>query len=188
MLKIMFGAAVAAAIPLAGAVAQAPDSTAIAAQRAAMARLAWMDGRWRGPAVTRTAQGEHQVTQTERIGTALDGTIRVVEGKGFGADGSVGFHAFGIVSFDPRTQAYTMRSYAQGRAGDFPLRPTADGYVWEIAAGPMTIRYTATLTSGTWREIGERIAPGQPPQQFFEMNLTRIGDSDWPEAGAASAP
>ena len=28
----------------------------------------------------------------------------------------------------------------------------------------------------------------QPPHRFFEMTLTRIGDSDWPEAGAATAP
>jgi hypothetical protein len=187
VLKIISAAAL-AAISLTTAAAQAPDMAALAAQRTATARFAWMDGRWRGPAVTRTSTGEHRVIQTERIGTALDGTIRVIEGKAFDADGSVGFHAFGIVSFDPRSQTYSLRSYAQGRSGDFPLRPTEDGYVWEIAAGPMTIRYTATLANGTWREIGERIVPGQLPQQFFEMNLVRIGDSDWPEAGAAGAP
>jgi hypothetical protein len=32
------------------------------------------------------------------------------------------------------------------------------------------------------------MVPVQPPQRLFEMNLTGIGDSDWPEAGAATAP
>ena len=31
------------------------------------------------------------------------------------------------------------------------------------------------------------IAEGQPPRRIFEMNLKRIGDSDWPEAGALTA-
>jgi len=176
----------AAAAPMAAA--QAPDAAAIEAQRTAMARLSWMEGRWRGPAVTQTPSGEHRVTQTERMGPALDGTIRVIEGKGFADDGRVAFHAFGIVSYDVRQQAYSMRSYAQGRVGDFPIRLTATGMVWEIPAGPMTIRYTATVANGTWHEVGDRIVPGQPPQRFFEMTLTRIGDSDWPEAGAATAP
>ena len=179
----MIVVALALALP-AVAAAQAPDDQArLAAQRAAMARLAWMDGRWRGEAVTQLPSGPHRVTQTERIGPFLGGTIKLLEGRGFDR-GKVAFNAFGTVSFDPATGKYTLHSYAQGRSGDFPLTPTADGYVWEIPAGPMTIRYTATVTKGAWREIGERVIPGKPPVQFFEMNLRRLGDSDWPEAGA----
>jgi hypothetical protein len=48
----------------------------------------------------------------------------------------------------------------------------------------MTIRYTAVIKNGAWREIGERVVPGQAPMQFFEMNLKRLGDSAWPTAGA----
>jgi hypothetical protein len=77
-----------------------------------------------------------------------------------------------------------MHSHAMGHKGDFPLTPTADGFVWEIAAGPMTIRYTAVIKDGKWREVGDRIVPGKEPVRFFEMNLTRIGDSSWPEGGA----
>jgi hypothetical protein len=168
--------------------AQAPDLAAISAQGAAIKRLDWMNGRWKGPAVSRTPAGEHKVTQIERIGNGLDGTIKLLEGRGFGENGQLGFHALGIVSYDPSTQRYNLRSHAQGRAGDFPMTLTDSGYVWEIPIGPARIRYTATLTGGTWREIGERIAPGEKPQLFFEMNLTRIGDTDWPDAGGATAP
>ena len=84
-----------------------PDSAAlIAAQRDAMARFSYMDGVWRGPAWTILPSGEkHNVTQTERIGPFLDGSVKVIEGRGYGADGKVSFNAFGIISFPvARTQ------------------------------------------------------------------------------------
>ena len=167
------------------AVAQAADPAMLQAEHDALTRLAWMDGTWRGEAVTQAPGGAHHVTQTERIGPLL-GTIKLIEGKGFTADGHVGFNAFGVVSYDPARQRYTLHSYALGRAGDFVLTPTASGYVWEIPAGPMTIRYTATLAAGVWNEVGDQIAPGQPPRRFFEMNLKRTGDSAWPGAGGST--
>jgi hypothetical protein len=162
-----------------------PDpAVLIAAQRAAMAPLAVMDGVWRGPASIMLPSGaKHTITQTERIGPFLDGSIKVVEGRGYEADGSVGFNAFGIISYNPATRAYTLHSHAQGLVGDFDLKLTSDGYVWEIPAGPATIRYTAVIKNGAWQEVGDRIMPGQDPVRFFEMNLTRVGDTSWPAAG-----
>ena len=166
-----------------------PDSAALlAAQREAMKPLAFMDGVWRGPAWTILPTGvKHEVTQTERIGPILDGAVKVIEGRGYDASGKLTFNAFGIVSFDPAKQAHTLHSYAMGMVGDFPMTPSDSGYVWEIPAGPMTIRYTAVIGGRKWREIGERVAPGQQAMQFFEMNLVRVRDTDWPAAGAVSA-
>ena len=159
----------------------------IAAQREAMAPLAFMNGVWRGPAWTILPSGEkHTVTQTERVGPFLDGSVKVIEGKGYEADGQVAFNAFATISYNPATRAYTMHSYAQGHVGDFALKPTADGFVWEIPAGPMTIRYTAVIKDGAWREVGDQITPGKDPVRFLEMNLKRVGDTDWPAAGAVS--
>jgi hypothetical protein len=160
----------------------------IAAQKTAMAPLSMMDGVWRGTAWTILQSGEkREVTHTERIGPLLDGTVKVMEGHAYNADGSTGFNALGVLSFDPGKKAYSLHSYAQGQAGDFPLTPTADGYVWTIQAGPKAIiRYTAVIKDGKWREIGEYVAEGQPGRQFFEMNLTRVSDSSWPTAGAVS--
>lgn len=159
----------------------------IAAQRDAMATLNFMDGVWRGPAWTILQSGEkHNVTQTERIGPFLDGSVKVMEGRGYDVDGKVTFNAFGIISFNPATRGYTLHSYAQGNAGDFVLKPTPDGFLWEIPAGPMTIRYTAVVKDGTWKEVGDQIAPGKEPVRFFEMNLKRVGETDWPAAGAIS--
>lgn len=163
-----------------------PDSAAlVAAQREAMAAFAFMDGTWRGPATTVVPGGERRtVTQTERVGPLLDGAIRMIEGRGYDADGKTAFNALAILSYDVRTKAFSLRSYAMGHAGDFPVQRTADGFSWEIPAGPATIRYHATVKDGTWHETGERVVPGQDPVRFFEMRLTRVGDSAWPAAGA----
>jgi hypothetical protein len=154
------------------------------AEAEAMARLKWMDGAWRGPAVTQTARGERRVMQTERIGPLLGGTIKVIEGRGFADGRNIGFNAFGVVSYDPFKQAYEFRSYAQGYAGTFPFEVTPTGYAWSTPAAGGTVRYTATIKGDSWNEVGDLIAEGKAPVRIFEMNLKRIGDSDWPEAGA----
>jgi hypothetical protein len=157
----------------------------LSAQREAVGRLAFMDGEWRGSAWHLLPSGEkHTLTQTERVGPFLDGAVKVIEGRGYESDGSVGFNALAVISFDPGTDAYTIRAYSQGNAGNFVLTPTADGFYWEIPAGQTTIRYTAVVGNGTWREVGDRIVPGRDPIRFFEMTLARIGDSGWPAAGA----
>lgn len=165
---------------------------AIEAQREGMKELAFMDGVWRGEAWIVLPTGEKRnMIQTERIGPFLDGAVKVIEGRGY-TDGKLEFNALGIVSYDPAKKTYSMRSYAQGMVGDFPLTRTDDGYFWTIPAGPMTIRYTATVKGDTWREVGERIeisseggqAIPHEPQKFFEMNLKRVSDTDWPAAGA----
>lgn len=164
---------------------QPPDpQKLLAAQREAMSRLSMLHGTWRGPAVTTTPDGHtHEVIQTERVGPFLDGTLLVVEGRAYAADGSVPFNAMGVISYDAMRRGYRMRSYAQGFAGDYDVEVTPTGFRWEIPAGPMKMRYEAKVTDGTWTETGERIVGDAPPVKFFEMKLRRIGDTDWPAAG-----
>lgn len=178
-----------ASLPSAADAQGRPDpAAAVAAQKEALAKLSFLDGLWRGPAWTISPSGEkHTVTQTERVGPFLDGAVRVIEGLGYEADGRVAFNALGVISYNPATSAYSLRSYAMGRSGDYVLTLLADGVRWEIPAGPMTIRYTATVKDGTWHEVGERIVPGKEPVRFTELTLKRIGDTTWP-AGGAVAP
>jgi hypothetical protein len=77
---------------------------------------------------------ETTVIQTERVGPFLDGSIRVIEGRGYDADGKVSFNAFGTISYDSAPGAYSMHSHARGYVGDFVFKPTADGFVWESPA------------------------------------------------------
>lgn len=156
----------------------------IAQQRKAMEKFALLDGQWRGEAWAMGPDGQkHTLTQTERVGPFLDGSVRVIEGRGYDADGSVSFNALGIISFDPDKRAYAMHSYAQGHEGDFVITPTENGFTWEIPAGPMKMSYTAQIIDGTWHEVGDRIMPGRDPVRFYEMTLKRIGESKWPSDG-----
>jgi hypothetical protein len=156
---------------------------------APMAKLGFMRGVWRGEARGVTLEGTpYTVTQTERMGPMLGGDIVVIEGRGYKPDGTTGFNAFAVASWNPFEQRYELRSYAQGMAGTFELVLTGTGYTWEIPAGPdAKIKFTATVGADTWREVGEYIASGQPPRQTFEMNLRRVGETDWP-LGAPIAP
>jgi hypothetical protein len=175
-------------VPAGAALAQTPPdpNALIDAQRAAMKPLARMDGVWRGRATTMLPGGDQRtITQTERIGPFLGGTVKVIEGRGYDANGTVVFNALGIISFDPATQKHSMRSYALGRQGDFAVRPTDDGYTWEVPAGPGAfVRYTATIRDNQLHEVGDRIAGGAAPVRVFEMLLERVGDTQWPELGA----
>ncbi len=87
----------------------------IAMQQEAMSPLAYMDGVGRGSAWTILDSGQkHQITQTERIGPFLDGSVKVMEGRGYEPDGKVSFNAFGTISYSPATKSYTLHAYAMG--------------------------------------------------------------------------
>ncbi|GLS00698.1 hypothetical protein GCM10007859_07060 [Brevundimonas denitrificans] len=166
--------------------AQAPASpNGTEAQRAAMHRLDMLDGEWRGEAIIHGPDGTTTLTQTERVGSMLGGSIKVIEGRGYAADGSTRFNAMATVSWDARAGRYGFRSYAQGFSGDYPFEVTGDGFRWETPAGPgAKIEYVAVVRDGTWHEVGTWVAEGQPPRRMIEMRLTRIGDTDWPAGGA----
>lgn len=171
------------------AAAQAPDSAALqAGQRLAMASLVAMDGLWRGSArVTLPGGGQRELVQTERVGPMLGGSVKVIEGRGYGPDGQLEFNAFAVVSFSPATGRYRMHSYAQGMEGDFDFEARADGFAWTMSFGPVTVRHVAVIEGDTWTETGERLLPGQAPVRTIEMRLRRIGATDWPAAGAPPA-
>lgn len=153
----------------------------ITQQREAMKPLAIIDGVWRGPAWTLQPDGsKRHITQTERIGPFLDGSVKVLEGRGYETDGRVGFNAFGVVYYDSARKAYGLRSWAQGRSGDFKFEPTADGYAWEVPFPGGMVRYVATIKGNKFREVGHTILQGRDPVQTFEMNLERVSDTDWP--------
>jgi hypothetical protein len=147
-----------------------------------MAKLGFMRGVWRGTASGSLRDGSHYtVTQTERMGPMLGGDIVVVEGRGYRADGSTGFNAFAVASWNPDAQKYELRSYAMGYAGTFEMKLLPTGYTWEVPAGPGAVmRFTAEITGDHWREVGEYVAADKPGIPSFEMNLTRVGDTEWP--------
>ena len=180
-------AAVILTVPV-SAQAQMPASpNGTEAQRAAIGRLDFMDGEWRGEAIVHGPTGTMTLTQTERVGSMLGGSIKVIEGRGYAADGTTQFNAMALVSWDARAGRYGFRSYAQGYSGDYTFEATDDGFRWETPAGPNArMQYVAVIRDGTWHEVGTYVAEGQPPRQTIEMRLTRVGDTNWPAGGAVT--
>ncbi|MDO9071811.1 MAG: DUF1579 domain-containing protein [Rubrivivax sp.] len=170
------------------AAAQAPDTPALlAAQRQAMQALAPLDGVWRGTARLFVPDGKtRELVQTERVGPMLGGSIKVVEGRGYGSDGSLEFNAFAVISYAPASGKYSFNSWAQGMKGDFNFEPRPDGFVWSMNFGRVSMRHTAVIQGDTWNEVGERLMEGQPPVRTVEMTLRRVGSTDWPAAGAVA--
>lgn len=162
---------------------EAPEQKAAAVQGDGLAAFAWMDGEWRGKARVLTPRGPVEIVQTERSGTLLDGRIRLIEGRGYDGSGKLAFNAFGVIAAKPQG-GFELRSWTGDAAGTFAIEPTAKGMVWTIAAGLATIRYEAWFEDGKWIETGHRLVPGKPPVEFIRMELSRVGASDWPAAGA----
>ena len=157
-------------------------------QRQAMGELALLDGEWRGEATIYNRDGSRTtLTQTERVGPFLGGSIRVIEGRGYDASGDTVFNAMAVISWDEAEDRYRFRSWANGRDGDFTFERTDTGFVWEVPAGPgAVVRYTATVQDGVWHEAGAYVREGMAPMPTMEMTLRRVGDSGWPAAGAVA--
>jgi hypothetical protein len=154
--------------------------------RAAMDKLAWMRGVWSGPATGLTMEGPFSVTQTERVGPMLDGSVLLIEGRAYKADGSLGFNALAVNSWDPETKAYEIRAYSQGRALTAKLEITDNGWTWELPIGGGVVRYAADFKDGVWHETGDATFNGTTTR-ILEMSLKKVSETDWP-LGKPPAP
>lgn len=156
------------------------------AQTSPMARLEVMKGIWKGEAKGMGPGGApYDITQTERVGAMNGGDLLVVEGRGY--DGTtLKFDAFGVISWNPRSQGYEFRAYTSGYGVTAPLKLDGQIAQWEMPAGPnAVVHFTLDFSApGVWHETGQYIAAGQPPVSILDMTLKHVGDTDWPAAGA----
>jgi len=162
-------------LPAGATSAQAPDPAPV---RAGIAQLDFMVGRWRGRAWQQRGSERVETAMVETVERRLDGTVLLVEGRGAVAtpDGGerVVHHALGIISFDPRSGGYTLRSYlATGQWGDFALSLVDGGVSWTREVPGGRIRNTARYTATEWHEIGEFSRDGTSWSQVMELRLQR---------------
>jgi hypothetical protein len=128
------------------------------------------------------------MTQTERSGSLLGGTIRLVEGRSFSADGKTLFNAFAVISYDVRNSRYSITSYASGYTTTAELKVTGTGFEWDVPAGPgAKMHFVAKVQNGTWTEVGDYVGADGKSRRTFEMTVKRVRDTSWP-AGQAVAP
>jgi hypothetical protein len=163
------------------AAAQAPNGALQAKQQAAMKALAFLDGEWAGPAEAHERTGTFKMTQTERVGTLLDGTVRLVEGRAFDGKGKTVFNAFAVISYEVPRSRYVITSYASGYTTTTEMKVKPDGFEWEVPAGPgAKMQFSAVVKNGTWTEVGDYVGPDGAKKRTFQMTVKRRGNSKWP--------
>ncbi|MDP3740532.1 MAG: hypothetical protein Q8R02_24310 [Hyphomonadaceae bacterium] len=173
--------------PVKQAKTQAGPSKRVLAQHEAMKALAFLDGEWRGPSKLLRKEGWTPMVQTERAGTMLDGTVRMIESRGYETGGRQSFNTLAIISYDPDSKSYSMRSYSAGRWGDYPLDVTANGFAWEVPSNRQTIiRYEAVVKNGVWTQTATRVPEKGEPEKYVEFSAKRVRNGSWPAGGALS--
>lgn len=150
------------------------------AERAAMAKLDYMAGRWEGEGWMDMGGGRNTFRGSETVQKKARGVALLVEGDFTGKLGSTSEEGpvhttLGVISYDARAGKYRFASWlATGNSGTHELTLTADGWQWELEVPQMRMRYTAKFTpAGEWIETGERSTDGTTWKQFFQMTLRK---------------
>jgi hypothetical protein len=147
-------------------------------QIAAMRRLGFMLGYWRGSGWTVVEGRQVRFEQEESVRSRLHGEIITVDGRANdpGSRDDVRFSAFAIVGYDIAAKAYRWRAYSAGNCIEVPLDVGEQTFRWEFEAAPGTlVRFDAHVAGDSWRQVGQVSADaGAAWSQTFEMDLTRV--------------
>lgn len=150
---------------------------------AAMQRLDWLSGEWRGSGwIEMGPRGRVTFGQRETVRPAAGGTVVVIDGLGTtpapgGGPDRVVLSALGVIAFDAAAQGYRFRAYrGDGNVVDVEATVGDGKFVWgyhDVRAGD--VRYTITRSdAGEWVEEGDASRDaGATWRQFFEMRLQR---------------
>lgn len=154
------------------------------ANRDALKKLAFLEGKWAGPATAHHGPGPGlTLRQTEDVQLRVSGTVLVIEGIGRGKrpgsdQEAVLFNALAVISFDPAAKEYRMKAYrAEGLAVEPHLTVGDRGFVWGFRdeQHKVDVRYTMRLTDkGEWHEVGEVSLDGKTWRKTFEMTLAKV--------------
>jgi hypothetical protein len=156
-----------------------PDSAVLAAMR----RLEWLVGDWRGEAwVQMGQQGRATSRVTESAKWRLEGAGLLIEGRGTaqvepGGPEVTVHDALAVVTYDREAGRYRFTAW---RGDGTPVDATAEvgdrRLVWGFRdPRGVTVRFTLRLTpEGRWNEVGEASRDGQTWFKFMEMNLERV--------------
>ena len=116
---------------------------------------------------------EHSITQTERIGPMLDGSIKVIEGRAttpMARPPSTPSPRFPTTRRPRPTPCIPMRWGASAISSSLRRLMASRGNSCRTGDDPL-YRHVKQV----WREVGDSIAPARTPVRFFEMNLKRVG-------------
>jgi hypothetical protein len=146
-------------------------------QVAAMNRLNFMLGRWKGSGWIIGVGGVRQdFDQTEVVTKKVQGTVMTVDGEGRDpADAHrIVDSALAVVNYNDTTQQFRWEAFSQGFVTDTTAVVGDHTFQWSLVETAVTIRYSLTFTNTAWHEIGEVTTDGgQTWHQNFQMDLCR---------------
>src|SRR5262249_37723472 len=155
---------------------QPPRNPDLAAQHAAMQKLAFLVGDWSGEArIFRSGAEPVELAQTEHAEFKLDGLLLLIEGIGCSkTGGGIVLQALGIVSYNDEASTYHMRAYNDGRYLETEVKLQADGkaLTWGFALGEIrTCSLLRLDNQGRWTELHEITVGSQPSRRFMEVTV-----------------
>ena len=155
-----------------------PQPRDVPAQVAAMNRLNFMVGLWKGSGWNLAPDGTKQTfNQTETVTKKVGGTITTVDGEGRDpADPHrVVDSALAVINFNDATDQYRWEAFSQGYVTEVVPVVGDNTFQWSLVETGVTIRYSLTFTHSTWPEVGEvTVDGGQTWHQNFQMDLRRV--------------
>jgi hypothetical protein len=145
---------------------------------AAMNKLRFMEGQWKGSGWIQFGPQKSTFVQTEDIRFKVNGTVLQIEGLGVDAKNTsqVIHEAFALISYDQANSRYLMRAIrGNGNYVDAETHLLEDGaFEWKFRSPQAgEIRYTIRLINSQWVEKGEINRDGTNWIQFFEMTLNK---------------
>lgn len=144
-------------------------------QKEEMGKLSALIGDWEGTGWYQQGQNQrYDMVQHEHIESKLDGTLLLVEGKGYVNDSLI-FNAIAMFSYDLKEQTYKIESHLSDGKATVGIGAFNDSgkFIWGFEVPQGQIKYTITFTDTSWNEYGEYSADGNQWWKFMEMNLTK---------------
>lgn len=153
---------------------QQPAQPDVRTIHAAMKDLDFIVGEWEGDGwhlIDGKREDSHVV---EKISKQAGGTVLSIIGLGKNKEGAPVHEAFAVLSYDPATKEYRLRSFlSNGRTGEFKVTVKDKSLAWELPA-QQPVRYSIKLDAeGRWHETGEVNLGERGWMKFFEMTLKK---------------
>ena len=143
--------------------------------KARINKLNSLVGEWEGTGWYQHGPNQrYDIKQTENVELRLNGTLLLVEGKGYVND-SLAFNAIALFSYNPQKDNYKIESHLfDGKATVASGSFREDGsFQWGFSFPSGQIKYVITFDEDSWHETGEFSRDGEQWYKTFEMNLTK---------------
>ena len=158
--------------------AQQPGMPDGSRERAGIAPLLKLVGKWEGPATAAVGREMHSAHQVEDVSLGAGGTVLVVRGTGRlpQEQNRVIHDAVATIWFDAASGKLKMKAHRmEGVMVEPELELKGDTLIWGFAVSGGRVRYTTVFSDTDWHEVGHFISDGGPPYKMMEMRLKKTG-------------